>query len=114
MRHVPVSPFSDPALPHSFAEELTSLRSLLLTRRISQHVTSVLCDRGADVEAVDTYGYRPLHRMASNNLAVGAAALLEAGANPHAMTWGGETALEIAINSDARDVVEVLEKYLER
>merc|ERR1719331_488222 len=82
--------------------------------QISQHVTSVLCDRGADVEAMDTYGYRPLHRMASNNLAVGAAALLEAGANPHAMTWGGETALEIAINSDARDVVEVLEKYLER
>ena len=113
MRHVPVSPFSAPALLHSFAEELTC-RSLLSTRRISQHVTSVLCDRGADVEAVDTYGYRPLHRMASNNLAVGAAALLEAGANPHAMTWGGETALEIAINSDARDVVEVLEKYLER
>ena len=54
MRHAPVSPFTAPALPHSFAEELTSLRSLLLTRRISQHVTSVLCDRGADVEAVDT------------------------------------------------------------
>ena len=108
-----MSPFSAPALPHSFVEELTC-RSLLSMRRISQHVTSVLCDRGADVEAVDTYGYRPLHRMASNNLAVGAAALLEAGANPHAMTWGGETALEIAINSDARDVVEVLEKYLER
>lgn len=31
---------------------------------------------------MDTYGYRPLHRMASNNLAVGAKALLDAGADP--------------------------------
>lgn len=31
---------------------------------------------------MDTYGYRPLHRMASNNLAIGAKALLDAGADP--------------------------------
>ena len=29
----------------------------------------VLIDAGADIEALDTYGYTPLHRMASNNLA---------------------------------------------
>lgn len=38
--------------------------------------------------AVDTYGYRPLHRMASNNLAVGAEALLAAGANPNPKAIG--------------------------
>ena len=36
----------------------------------NQAATAYLISRGADVEAVDTYGYRPLHRMASNNLAV--------------------------------------------
>lgn len=38
-------------------------------------------------EAVDTYGYRPLHRMASNNLAIGAEALLRAGADPQVRVW---------------------------
>jgi len=33
----------------------------------------------ADVEATDAWGYTPLQRHASNNLAVGAQALLEAG-----------------------------------
>ena len=38
--------------------------------------------RGADIEALDTYGMTPLHRCASNNLAAGAEALLAAGADP--------------------------------
>lgn len=37
-----------------------------------QRSTAFLISRGGDIEAVDTYGYRPLHRMASNNLAEGA------------------------------------------
>ena len=41
----------------------------------NQLVTEYLVSRGADIEAQDTYGYRPLHRMASNNLGVGAEAL---------------------------------------
>jgi ankyrin repeat protein len=45
-----------------------------------QKSTSYLISRGADIEASDTYGYRPLHRMASNNLAIGAEALLASGA----------------------------------
>merc|ERR1712151_115382 len=47
--------------------------------RRNQESTSVLIKAGADIEALDTYGYTPLHRMASNNLAVGAEALLAAG-----------------------------------
>lgn len=34
--------------------------------------TQLLIDAGADIFAQDTYGYTPLHRMASNNLAIGA------------------------------------------
>ena len=44
----------------------------------NQGQVALLVSKGADIEAVDTYGYTPLHRMASNNLAAGAKALLEA------------------------------------
>ena len=37
----------------------------------AQKSVAFLVSRGADVEAVDTYQMRPLHRMASNNLAIG-------------------------------------------
>merc|ERR1719183_2922849 len=50
--------------------------------RDNQHATAYLIKRGADIEALDTYGMTPLHRMASNNLGIGAKALLEAGADP--------------------------------
>lgn len=87
-------------------------------------------------EAVDTYGYRPLHRMASNNLALGAAALLKAGADPKAPAGiddddeddedgkggkerrgrgrgrgGGETPMDVARSAGAYDVVRVLLPY---
>jgi len=66
------------------------------------------------MEAVDTYGYRPLHRMASNNLAKGAQALIDAGADPNAKTSRGETPLSIARSSNARDVVRVLVEHQEK
>ncbi|CAK0833234.1 unnamed protein product [Prorocentrum cordatum] len=50
--------------------------------RDNQHAAAFLIERGADIEALDTYGMTPLHRMASNNLPAGARALLEAGADP--------------------------------
>lgn len=82
-------------------------------------------------EAVDTYGYRPLHRMASNNLAVGAAALLDAGADPKAPagikrrcanagnkgetdvedTESGENPMDVARSAGAWDVVQLLLPY---
>lgn len=48
----------------------------------NQHATAFIIARGGDVAAVDTYGYTPLARMASNNLAVGIEALLLSGADP--------------------------------
>eukprot|EP00873_Tetraselmis_striata_P011373 jgi/Tetstr1/431637/TSEL_021167.t1 len=79
--------------------------------RDNQASTAFVIARGGDIEAQDTYGYRPLHRMASNNLAVGALALLAAGADPNASTAGGETPMSIAQESRAADVVAVLRKY---
>ena len=51
--------------------------------------------------------------MASNNLAVGARALLEAGADLHARTVGrrGETAKSIANEAGAYDVLQVFKEF---
>lgn len=84
--------------------------------RTGQLSTQVLIDAGADIEALDTYGYTPLHRMASNNLAVGAEALLAAGADPRKTSgkpYGGDTPLAIARQSGARDVAAVLLRWME-
>ena len=57
--------------------------------RANQMATAFLIKRGGDIEALDTYGYTPLDRMASNNLGVGARALLENGADPRSAHGGG-------------------------
>jgi hypothetical protein len=83
--------------------------------RKAQVLAAYIISRGGDVESVDTYGYRPLHRMASNNLAVGAEALLRAGADPRARASSGsrgETPMQIARSAGAGDVIVVLQKYL--
>mmetsp|Transcript_4629 Transcript_4629/g.6914 ORF Transcript_4629/g.6914 Transcript_4629/m.6914 type:complete len:257 (-) Transcript_4629:140-910(-) len=76
-----------------------------------QMSTSYIISKGGKIEALDTYGYTPLHRMASNNLAIGAKALLDAGANPYKVTKYGEDALSIAISSSAHDVIKVLKDF---
>merc|ERR1719343_8296 len=76
--------------------------------QVNQHVTSTLIKYGGDIEALDTYGMTPLHRMASNNLPVGTKALLEAGADPNNTGLVGATPSEIAMDSRALDVYKVL------
>mmetsp|Transcript_6400 Transcript_6400/g.9782 ORF Transcript_6400/g.9782 Transcript_6400/m.9782 type:complete len:268 (+) Transcript_6400:402-1205(+) len=48
-----------------------------------QHCTQTLIDAGADIFALDTYNYNALHRMASNDLEIGAEALVQAGVDPN-------------------------------
>jgi len=82
--------------------------------RDNEQSTAFLITRGAGIELVDTYGYRPLHRMASNNLACGAEALLSVGADPRAPTrsHSGETPMSIAQAAGAGNVIKVLQRYL--
>mmetsp|Transcript_13781 Transcript_13781/g.38069 ORF Transcript_13781/g.38069 Transcript_13781/m.38069 type:complete len:272 (+) Transcript_13781:88-903(+) len=67
-----------------------------------QVCTQILIDAGADIHAVDTYGYTALHRMASNNLPIGGQALVEAGLDPNEAVPGADsTPIEIAKRSRA-------------
>jgi len=79
--------------------------------RDNQHATELLIQRGGDIEALDTYGFTPLHRMASNNLAVGAHALLKAGADPFSKGACGQTPLAVAKSSTAAAVLKVLQEF---
>ena len=78
--------------------------------RSKQHAVRALVERGADVEALDTYGMTPLHRMASNNLPAGAKMLLEAGADVNNNGKIGASPMSIARDSDAHSVMEVLKE----
>lgn len=69
-----------------------------------------LVERGADIEALDTYGMTPLHRMASNNLVEGARMLLKAGADVFNAGLVGESPMSVARSSGAREVYKVLEE----
>merc|ERR1712086_401701 len=62
----------------------------------AQMSTAFLITKGADIEALDTYGYTALHRMASNNLAIGAKALLDAGADPAFRGGVGDSAMQVS------------------
>jgi len=91
----------------------TPLHMCGMSKRGEQQ-TALLISRGGDIEAVDTYGYRPLHRMASNNLAIGAQALLDAGANATVMAGDRSTPMDIARQAGARAVQAVLIKHFEK
>ena len=48
-----------------------------------QLATQALVDAGADLNALDTYNYNALHRMASNDLHIGGEVLVKAGMDPN-------------------------------
>ena len=67
-----------------------------------QLATQTLIDAGANIHALDTYNYNALHRMASNDLDVGAMALVRAGIDPNFVPPGANSSpLEIARRSRA-------------
>ena len=79
-----------------------------------QHSASVLIDAGAEIDAADTWGYTPLMRMATNNLGVGAAALLRAGADrlrPSGLLGTGDSARDIALRLRSFDVLKEIQRY---
>ena len=70
--------------------------------RTNQDSVRTLLEHGADIEGLDTYGYTPLLRMASNNLARGATHLLEAGADPQYRGRAGISPLDCARQAEAK------------
>jgi hypothetical protein len=70
-----------------------------------------LIDAGADLHVLDTYNYNALHRMASNNLDVGATALVNAGMDPNFKPKGSDaTPIEIAQQSRAIKFLMAMQK----
>ncbi|KAL3794026.1 hypothetical protein HJC23_008914 [Cyclotella cryptica] len=62
-----------------------------------QDSVRTLVEAGADVHALDSYNYNALHRMASNDLEIGAQILVEAGLDPNGVVEGADsTPIEIA------------------
>jgi len=93
----------------------TPLHICGMSRR-GQLSTESLIRAGAQIDALDTYGYTPLHRMASNNLAIGAEALLLAGADmnaPSGPPYEGTSARETARQSRAYDVIFLFDNWAE-
>ena len=83
-----------------------------------QQCTQLLIDRGANIHAVDTYGMNPLHRMASNDLAIGGEVLVKAGADPNKRAsqrsdvnnFCADTPNEIAQQSRSLNFLETMQK----
>ena len=89
----------------------TPLHMCGMSRR-GQQATALLIRLGGALEAEDTCGgYTPLGRMASNNLAAGAEALLQAGADPGHANHAGDTPLATAEQSGAHEAAAVIRKY---
>jgi len=104
-----------PELVHEVATGGATPLHLCGMSKNGQAVTQLLIDAGADINVIDTYGYKPLHRMASNNLAIGAVALLGSGANAEGKTgepYCGDTPMKIAINAGADQVKIALEFFI--
>ena len=80
--------------------------------KFGESATTTIIKYGGNIDAYDTYGFQPIHRMSSNNLAIGIEALIIAGSNPLVKTLNGETALQIAKLSRAKDAVNVLQKFI--
>jgi ankyrin repeat protein len=76
-----------------------------------QLATQVLIDAGADMNALDTYNYNALHRMASNDLAIGGEALVRAGMDPnYKPPQADSTPIDIARRSRAISFLMAMQK----
>ena len=75
-----------------------------------QHSAQLLIDAGADLEALDSWGYTAIQRAATNGLEVGAEALIRAGAShtrPSGLEQKGESARALARRLRSFSVLKV-------
>ena len=84
--------------------------------RVGQQSMQRLIDarHGADLDALDTWGYTALQRCATNGLAAGAMALVAGGAShtrPSGLDGRGESARQLALRLRAFGVLKVFQQY---
>ena len=75
---------------------------------------TVRLERSDDVDATDTWGYTPLQRCATNDLAEGAAALLAAGASrlrPSGLEGTGDSARALALRFRSFGVLRACQQH---
>ena len=79
--------------------------------RRGELATQALVDAGADLNALDTYNYNALHRMASNDLHIGAEVLVKAGMDPNYKPPGSDdTPIGIARRSRAINFLMTMQR----
>ena len=79
-----------------------------------QHSAQLLIDAGADLEALDSWGYTAIQRAATNGLEVGAEALIRAGAShtrPSGLEQKGESARALARRLRSFSVLKVFQQW---
>ncbi|KAJ1626643.1 hypothetical protein T492DRAFT_1031245 [Pavlovales sp. CCMP2436] len=82
----------------------------------AQLAAGLLVDAGADLEVCDTWGYTPLQRMATNNLARAAEVLVRAGAShlaPSGTEGMGDNARTLARRLRSYSVLRVFQHFEE-
>jgi hypothetical protein len=76
--------------------DLTPLHNAMAPGDLGCQITQLLIERGADVNAVNSFGRSPLHFAAQNKRYDNAEILLKAGASPEIKDQKGTTAIDIA------------------
>eukprot|EP00967_Tisochrysis_lutea_P105541 scaffold161006_cov29-Tisochrysis_lutea.AAC.1 len=79
-----------------------------------QYSAQLLINAGADIEAVDSWGYTPIQRAAANNLPVAAEALRRAGADhnrPSGLEGTGDSARALARRLRAFGVLKCFQQW---
>lgn len=77
-------------------------------RSNSAQVAEILLKHGADPSIGNSTGHTPLHNAAQNGQTFVIMLLVDYGANAHAVTAGGDTALDIAARFNRHEVVTFL------
>ena len=115
LRRLPESGESPDALDEGHTSGVLVRTPLLLMCRNVEYATrhhaacfKLLRDAGANLEASDSVGYRPLHCAVCGGSVVLLSLLIQSGVNVDATSNSGATALHIAARRGAVDCVEVL------
>jgi ankyrin repeat protein len=82
---------------------------------IYSQVTKLLCERGANLNARDSWGYTPLQRAATNDCVDAAKALLAAGASleiSSGLDGDGDNAYELAKRLRSYDCIFAFDDHI--